>query len=90
MEPLKLTRSGPEEIPSGEPASINSLSSSTTTFRPPLLFKKLFVQEGTDAKSGQWAAKKAEPGEELEEVYLLCADCGRCALVWSFLLMLSG
>lgn len=84
-----MTRSGPEEVLPRESFSINSLSSSSEIFQPPRLFGTVFVQKGTDAKSGQWAAGKAESGEVPEEVYLLCSDCGRCVLSWSFLLMLS-
>lgn len=46
---------------------------------PPRAFRKLYIQEAADAKSGKWARSKGQPGEESEENYLVCCDCCRYA-----------
>lgn len=76
-----MGRDPPEQV--GQVIALEDVwAAARKSLSPPKAFCKLYIQEGTDAKSGKWAASKGKLGEEAIDYYLVCCDCCRCALPW--------
>lgn len=75
-----MGRDQPEQV--GQVIAFEDVCAATRkSLSPPKAFCKLYIREGTDAKSGKWAASKCKPGEEAIDYYLVCCDCCRYAVL---------